>query len=431
MPIKLPPLHPVQQQVSNSPARFKVLVAGRRFGKSKLALLTALDHAVNMGHDVWFVSPTYNNVSTHWRDTKRMLEKFPGVTYKNEQQKYIEFRPAKNGKRGSISFKSGDRPDNLRGSGLDYVVIDEAAFTPSALWDEVIRPSLADRQGQALIISTPNGVSNWFYRSYLLGLDASEPEWASWRFPTSSNPFIAPQEIESARRTMPDLKFRQEFLAEFVSDANGVFRSVERVALNKILAGPRRIDPEDTGSGYFHYIAGVDWGRVNDFTTINIFEVETRQQVDLVRFTEVGFNLQLERLRSEKRKWGLSHIYPEANALGMGIVEQLEADQEFADIVTPIFMTNPVKTELVDRLAVAIEREALTLLSPTESIVGEIQLAELQAYQMKRSISGVYTYSAPYGFHDDTVVSLMLVNQGLTMPHRASKLVFAENPFYR
>jgi hypothetical protein len=350
---------------------------------------------------------------------------------KNEQQKFMEFRPV--GKaRGSISFKSGDRPDNLRGVGLDFVVMDEAAFIPRAAWFNVIRPALSDKLGEALIISTPNGVSNWFYQAYLWGQDKNErySDWESWRFPSTVNPHMPPGEVLQAQATMPDLEFRQEYLADFVSDAAGVFRGLDEIATLRPLAGPR---------SDFTYVAGVDWARKNDFTVISIFEVETGNQADIVRFTDVGFEIQKMRLKTEHAKWKFRKIFPESNAISMAVVEALETDPELDGVIYPITMTNPMKTQLVEKLAVNIERGLIHLIAARPAgegeeyepyhAVGELQLSELRAFELQRTRGNSITYGAPRGTHDDMVIAAMLANEGIVgRKHRILQQV--GNPFY-
>lgn len=397
-------------------ARFKVLAAGRRFGKSQLALTLCLDLSINYGMDVWYIGPTFNNVLPMWRQAKRLVGNLP--TYKNEQQKYMEFAPPPGSKkRGSIAFKSGDRPDNLRGSGLHYVVLDEAAFMPYELWTDVVYPSLADKKGGALLISSPNGKSNWFYRAYLKGKDANEPDWDSWRFPTVDNPYIDPSIIEAAKRDTPDLKFRQEFLAEFVSDAAGVFRGVDKVAVLSPLSGPR---PGRT------YIAGLDWGRWNDFTVISIYERETYEQAAIIRFTEIGYELQKERVINAVGYWNIDKIYAEGNSMGAPMVEALQED---GLPIEAVYMTNPTKNLLVEHLSVNIEKGVIKLLS-VDTPIGEQQAAELNAYELTRTKSGLqFTYRASRGWNDDIVVANMLANMGIY--ERATKTMSTgKNPFY-
>lgn len=411
--VKLFPLHPAQQEIKNDTHRFKVLACGRRWGKSMLAKEEGLDRAINLSQKVWFVSPTYNNVQTHWREVKRIVGDLP--TYKNEQQHYMEFE-REDGRVGSLAFKSGDRPDNLLGDGLDFIIVDEAAYQDPELWQRVLRPSLSDRNGGALLISTPNGTVNWFYMAYLYGQDPKREEWGSWRYVTLDSPFIKPSEIEAARSELPDQRFKQEYLAEFMSDAGGVFRGVDKVAVNHTRAEP---DPER------RYYAGIDWGRKNDFTVVSIFD-DLGNQVAIERFTDIGFKVQTDRVVALFDKWQFANMYVESNAAGAPNVEAL---QTAGLPVTPIYMTNILKVTLVERLASNIEQQRITLLSPDEKI-GELQIGELLSYSLERTHGGInITYNAPKGWHDDIVVATMLVNSQFQKAQSSSVEVVA-SPFY-
>lgn len=412
------PLHPKQAEIKKSNKRFKVLACGRRWGKSMLAKEEGLDRAINNAEKVWFVSPTYNNVQTHWRDVKRIVGDL--WTDRSEQQKYMEFE-REDGRVGSIAFKSGDRPDNLLGEGLDYVIVDEAAYQDAELWQRVLRPTLSDREGEALLISTPNGTVNWFYSAYMMGQDPTNEEWGSWRYVTLDSPYITPKEIEAARAELPDLRFRQEYLAEFISDAGGVFRGIEKVALNTTLEAPE--------PGRLYY-AGIDWGRKNDFTVVSIFD-DLGRQVAIERFTEIGFNIQIERVKALWDKWRFHRMYVEANSAG---APQVEALQQLGLPVTPVYMTNVLKVQLVERLASNIEQQRITLLNQKEIVngvpIGELQIGEMLSYSMHRTHNGLnITYNAPKGWHDDIVVATMLANMQFEKVV-SSIIVVTSNPFY-
>lgn len=407
------PLHPKQREIKTAPQRFKVLACGRRWGKSTLALEEVLDRAINRGEKCWFVSPTFNNVMTHWRNVKTIVGDL--YTYKNEQQKYLEFK-REDGRIGSLAFKSGDRPDNLLGDGLDFIVVDEAAYQDEELWQRVLRPSLSDREGEALLISTPNGTVNWFYSAYLMGQDPNRPDWGSWRYVTLDSPFIKPGEIAAAKEELPDLRYRQEYLAEFISDAGGVFRGIDKVAVNQMLDEPV--------PGRLYY-CGIDWGRKNDFTVISIFD-DLGNQVSITRFTEIGFQVQTDRVIALYKKWNFHKMYVESNAAGAPNVEVLQA----AGLpVVPVYMTNILKVGLVERLAANIEQQRITLLSKDIKI-GELQIGELLSYSIQRTHGGLnITYNAPKGWHDDMVVATMLAN--MQFEHvRSNNLQITANPFY-
>lgn len=213
--IWLPPMHPGQLEVARHPARFRVLAAGRRWGKTRLGALLCLVEAVQ-GRRAWWVAPTYKMARVGWREIARLAAQVPGAEIRRGE--LMVLLPTG----GEISVRSADRPDTLRGEGLDFLVLDEAAYADPETWSYVLRPALSDRQGGALLISTPKGL-NWFHDLFRRGT-AGEPGWAAWRFPTSTNPHIHPEEIEEARRQLPELVFRQEYLAEFLDWQGALFK---------------------------------------------------------------------------------------------------------------------------------------------------------------------------------------------------------------
>ncbi len=408
MQIVLFNLHEKQKEVRFHPARYRVVCAGRRFGKSMLAMHECLDVAINQQKVVWWVSPTYNNVEEHWRTAKNTVGGL--YTQKSEQRKFMIFD------KGELHFKSGDKPDNLRGSGIDLCVIDEAAFIKDELWNAVLRPSLSDRKGRALFISTPNGAGTLFHRLWLRGQEGNNPDWVSWRFPTTENTFIPgiEDEVRDAKKTMPAAMFAQEYLAEFRSAAGGVFVGVEDAATAPLLDGPvpGRL-----------YVAGIDLGRKHDYTVVSIVDIESGEQAALYRFTDVGFSLQAKRIGAIIEQWGILRAYMESNFAG-GFIEEL---QEQGYPVVGVFMTFPTKAAMIEALAINLQKGQLKLLS-ANSQIGSIQLGEFQAYTMRITASGNIRYGAPRGWHDDTVMATALANRGLVGKSRGMKIV--PNPFF-
>ena len=231
-------LHPAQFEVFNDPARFKLVVAGRRFGKSWLAaalcLLHGLEDKNKYGYDVsssdtyvYYVAPTFEQAKKAvWNKLKELGSDV--IVNINQNQGIFELV---NGRR--IYLCGADRPDTLRGAKLSFVVLDEYASMKPDVWDEVITPALADVVGEALIIGTPDG-KNHFYDLYThakkvreedneAGVD--EPEWATFMFRSVDNPTI-PIEREmqnAARRGTPEEVIRQEYMASFHASGGRVF----------------------------------------------------------------------------------------------------------------------------------------------------------------------------------------------------------------
>ena len=216
--IDFPDLHPAQEEVRDSEARWKILCAGRRFGKSRLGVQLCMQKALDGGR-VWWVAPTFAIARVGWRDVVAAAQSFPkevGVDIKvGDMTVYFPSG-------GSIAVKSADNPQRLRGEGLHYLVMDEAAFVREETWTEVLRPTLTENKGEALFISTPIGMDNWFYKLWEKAEQAED--WDRFQFPTVANPMIDPQEVESAREDLGELVFAQEYLAEFISEGAQIFK---------------------------------------------------------------------------------------------------------------------------------------------------------------------------------------------------------------
>ena len=205
-----------QTEVFNHPARFRMLAAGRRFGKTHLSLVQLIVWAAaKSGSLNWYLAPTYRAAkSIAWRQLKAMVPQ-ELFAEKNEVDLSIELI---NGSR--IELKGGDRYDSLRGNSLSNVILDEAAYIPPDCWEMVIRPALADQRGDAIFISTPAGF-NHFHEWYEQA--EAEPDWQTFAYNTIQGGNVPPEEVELARRTLDERTFRQEFEASFQSFSGLVF----------------------------------------------------------------------------------------------------------------------------------------------------------------------------------------------------------------
>ena len=222
-----------QSRVAVSKARFRVLVAGRRTGKSFLSRFLLWHSASRKANrKCWYIAPTYRMArQIMWRDLKAMINP-KLIAKKDETDLRIELV---NG--SLIALRGADNPDSLRGVGLDFAVLDETQDMNPELWEAVLRPALADTQGKAVFCGTPKGF-NWFYDLY--NISASEENWESFRFKTIEGGRVPADEIEQARRAMDSRLFAQEFEASFETLQGRVYHAFER---NFNIA-----DTEDDGS---------------------------------------------------------------------------------------------------------------------------------------------------------------------------------------
>jgi hypothetical protein len=319
------------------------------------------------------------------------------ITNVNSQQHRLELGD------GAIEFWSLEAADSARGRRYKRAIVDEAAMVPEFryAWENVIRPMLTDYRGDGWWLSTPRGM-NYFKQGFDFGQDPLMEEWASWQFPTSANPFMPVDEIEKARQQLPELTYRQEYLAEFLQSEGAVFRNIE----------PNLIAPVSTPEAHkgHRVVQGIDWAQKEDFTSICTFCADCKTELDLDRFNKIQWDFQRGRLRAIYDRWHVQQAMAEENSIGSPNIEALQRE---GLNVSPFVTTSASKPPLIQSLALAFERnEAKWLPDP-------VAKAELVAYESKVSAqTGRPSYSAPEGMHDDTVIARALAWQATQIKPR-------------
>lgn len=371
---------------------------GRRWGKSVMGGAVSLATAARGGRVAWIV-PTYRNGRPLWRMAEAAAGSLrqAGAASLNRSERVIEFASG-----GLFGIYSADSPDSIRGESFDLAVLDEAARIPQEAWQDVIQPTLADHDGDAILISTPKGL-NWFYEEWKRGR-ANMREIAGFRAPSADNPNRAIRRAaELARSRVPARTYKQEWLAEFVTDGS-YFQGVDECAT--VTA------PDATAQHEGHSIVmGVDWGRTHDATVLTLLCQDCSRVVDWERMTGTEYRHQRARLKLLSDRWGACGILPERNSMGQPNIEELIVD-DLPVMVGPDNapgwnMTAANKPLLVEALALALER-------------GEIQVPEeyadeLRAFEITTRSEGAPRFGAPEGAYDDRVISLALSWQAALM----------------
>ena len=263
-------LLPWQQEVWGDKTRFKVVAAGRRTGKSRLAAYLLLFNALQAekGH-VFYVAPTQGQARDIMWQT--LLETghsvITGSHVNNLQIKLV------NG--ATISLKGADRPETMRGVSLKYLVMDEYADMKPEVWEQILRPALADQKGSALFIGTPMG-RNHFYDLFMHGKEEEDPTFKSWLFTSYDNPLIDPNEIEAAKKNMSSFAFRQEFMASFEAQGGELFKE-EWV----------KVDEEEPAQGDY-YIA-IDLAGFTDESKASKSKKLDNSAISVVKCNEEGW----------------------------------------------------------------------------------------------------------------------------------------------
>lgn len=356
---------------------------GRRWGKTVLGTGICISFA-NAGGRVAWIAPEYRNTRALWRAAKFAtgdLAKY-GMARVSESDRFIEFTHSG----GFLGLYSGDNPDAMRGEWFHLVVEDEAARLKADVHQDVIQPTLADVDGESILISTPKG-KNWFWQEFMRAKGGAD-DMAWWQEPSSRNPNPNIQRAALlARDRVPDHTYRQEWLAEFIEDGGGVFRRVTEAA--KAVRQERALQDHA-------YAIGADWGKSNDFTVFAVFDLTIKALCYLDRSNLVDYTVQVGRLQALAERFKPVTIIAETNSMGVAIIEQI---QRLNLPVQPFTTTNATKTAIIDAWALAIERGVATMIDDP------ILVAEHQAYEMERLPSGLMRYNAPEGMHDDTVMA--------------------------
>lgn len=274
MPLSVP-----QATVANDDNRFKVLVTGRRFGKTHLCIRELCKHAAKKPGSInWYVSPSYRmSKQITWIQLVNKLSDLRWIKSKNEAELTCIL---KNG--SIIALKGADNWDSLRGVGLDFVVVDEFQDVPRQAWTEVIRPTLSDKQGKALFCGTPKGVGSWSHKLYTQAIH--EPDWNAWQFTTIQGGNVPQTEIDAAKRDLDDKTFAQEYLATFNTYSGVVYYNFDYKGTVKPIenkeVGVIHIGQDFNLSPMSSVIAQVTRQGIHIFDEINLLGSNTEEVVE-------------------------------------------------------------------------------------------------------------------------------------------------------
>ena len=271
-----------QYQVSSSNKRFRVLVSGRRFGKTYLCITEMMKYATQVGKTIWYVAPTFKMArEIVWLKLKQILSDFNWIESINETNLSIKIK-----KTGSIiSLKGCENYDSLRGVGIDFLILDEFADIDEKAWTEVLRASVADTQGDVLMCGSPKGFGNWSYRMYEKG--KRDKEWDSFQFTTLEGGMVPPEEIEQAKQDIDIRTFRQEFEGTFENYAGAVyynFHAVDNVQEKKIdWQKPLHIGLDFNVDPMSACVAQIERDKIHFVDEIVIYSSNTDEMVQEIR----------------------------------------------------------------------------------------------------------------------------------------------------
>ena len=216
------PLTEPQKEVINNKSRFRVLITGRRFGKTFLAINELAKFASQSKKKIWYVAPTYRQAKQIcWNDLKERLIDHKWVKNINNSDLTITLK-----NNSTITLRGADNEQSLRGVGLDFLVMDEFADIHKEAWYEVLRPTLSDKRGHALFCGSPRGFGNWSYE--LFKQNETNKDWQSFKYTTLEGGQVADDEVEQAKQDLDERTFQQEYEATFVNYSGMIYYNFNR-----------------------------------------------------------------------------------------------------------------------------------------------------------------------------------------------------------
>lgn len=369
----------IHNSINNQPHKYYILNIGRQFGKTMLGINQMLYWAINdKGCNIGWVTPIY-------KQGKKVFTELEKVTRSSGLFEYDKSELIVRGFNSTISFFSGERPDNIRGNTFDYLIIDEFAFTREELWSEVLSATVLVKGKKVLFISTPKG-KNHFYQ---LSLQPNYDErYKYFHFTSYDTPFINALDLEERKRSLPSHVFKQEYLAEFIDSSSGLFSNVRDCIFTPIESK--------------QYFGGVDIGRADDYTVLSIVN-ENNQQVYCERWRQDEWSKIIDKVALVINQYK-AKSYIEVNNQGDVFFELLQ--KKCKGLVYPYITSSKTKPIMIEDLAVQFEQKQITILD-IQWLIDELEAFTYIYNPNTRSVQ----YSAPQGVHDDSVVSLALSYQ--------------------
>lgn len=286
--------HKGQKEIAEASltTRYLVIRAGRRFGKSALALNIVLREALHNPGRYWIIAPEYKQAkSIYWRD---LVDEFipKGIILKrNDNELILEIMTTVPGKNSIIEFKGSDRENTLRGAGLKGVVLDEFAFQKEYVWDKVVGPMLVQTNGWAIFITTPNGVSNHFKKFWddAVAAEAEGADWKTFHFTSYDNPLIKRENLDAERARLTPEFFEQEYMAEFAKFVGLIYtafdpaRHVRDFEVDESWTFYRSIDFGATDPNAVSFIGLDKKGVMHFFDELYIGDIFTSELAELIK----------------------------------------------------------------------------------------------------------------------------------------------------
>lgn len=382
--------HPKQFEIINSiihtDVKYHIVSVGRQFGKSLMGENILLYWAINEPKSkILWVSPIFAQSDKVHSEIESAIYNSGIIKTSNHSKNQLTL---KNGT--EIYFKSAENYQTIRGYSFNYVIIDECAYIDENAWTQSIRPTMASQGKKALFLSTPKS-KNWFYNLFQMGLSEEYPNYKSYKGSSYDSPYINIDEIEDARKTIPENIFKQEYLAEFLEGGGEVFTNLNSITFEQY--------PTPVGKIY----GGLDLAKQIDYSVLTLMD-ELGRVISITRTNKRDWSDIVNLISTEINRFNAS-VYVEVNSIGDMFFDLLNKKSKS---VYPFVTTNNSKQEIIEGLILDVNERNIQIPSKSlfPSLFEELSIFSYEYSPKSRSIK----YGSPSGFHDDCVMSLAMAN---------------------
>ena len=383
--------HGGQQRVIDAiiggPEKYITVVSPRQQGKSLLLVNLLLYYGINdKGSKIGVVAPIYSQARKLMEDLYEAIKDSGIVEATNFSNHEIKLKTG-----SKIYFRSSEREDGLRGYTFSYLFLDEAAYQTEDAWKRAIQPTALVHGKKCVLFSTPRGRQSWFYEMFQMGQDTSYPSHTSVRMEQYDNPYINMEEVEAAKRSLPDAIFRAEYLGEFLEGESQVFQNFNSNTFDRF--------PRPQGKCYM----GVDLAQSGDYTVAVVMD-SSGAVVDIYRDNHKEWEDMSTRIIQLAQKYTAT-LMIETNSMGTVVLEGIRKRYQDAHGFNT---SNQSKRDIVESLIMGFNDGSVKIPSATlyPELHRELEVFEMTYNPQSRSIK----YAARPPFHDDIVIALSIAN---------------------
>ena len=372
--------------VVGTPQKYITVVSPRQQGKSLLLVNLLLYYGINVkGSKIGVIAPIYSQARKLMEDLYEAIKDSGIVEATNFSNHEIKLKTG-----SKIYFRSSEREDGLRGYTFDYLFLDEAAYQTEDAWKRAIQPTALVHGKKVVLFSTPRG-KDWFHDMFQMGKDANYPSHASVRMEQYDNPYINREEVEGARRALPDAIFRAEYLGEFLEGESQVFQNFNANTFERY--------PQPQGKCYI----GVDLAQTGDYTVAVVMD-SSGAVVEIYRDNHKEWDSMSTKIIQLAQRYNAT-LMVETNSMGSVVLEGIKKRYQDAHGFNT---SNQSKRDIVESLILGFNDGSVKI--PSAELYSELH-RELEVFEMSYNPqSRSVKYAARPPFHDDIVIALCIAN---------------------